>query len=264
MTANPGRRRVLRELEAWLERPMLVLSAIWLGLLVAELVWGNLRPLQILGAVIWVVFVLEFALRFSLAPRKARFLAANVVTMVALVVPAFRLFRVARVLRFARLARGATLVRVVAGVNRSMNALRRAMRRRGFGYILALTLVVSLLGALGMRTFEAEGPNAAAFATFADALWWTSMILTTMGSQAWPATAEGRILAVLLSVYAFAVFGYVAGALASFFVGRDEDAPDAPRRAELAALAGEIEALRGELRELRRGATPPVARQRGR
>lgn len=33
------------------------------------------------------------------------------------------------------------------------------------------------------------------------------MLLTTMGSEYWPQTAEGRILCLLLSVYAFAVFG---------------------------------------------------------
>ena len=68
------------------------------------------------------------------------------------------------------------------------------------------------------------------------------MILTTMGSQAWPATAEGRILALLLSVYAFAVFGYVAAALASFFIGRDQE--------ESAVSSKDVEELKAQLRRL--------------
>ena len=250
MAINP-RWRTLKELEAWVETPMLVLSGVWLALLVVELAWGAPAPVQAAGLVIWAVFILEFLLRFLLAPRKVLFLAHNVITVAALIVPAFRLLRVARILRFARFARGATLVRVVAGANRSMNALRRSMRRRGFGYVLALTLVICLLGAVGMRTFEAGGPSGEAFDSFGEALWWTAMILTTMGSQAWPATPEGRILALLLSVYAFAVFGYVAAALASFFVGRDKEDEEGPTRTELAALRRELAELRETLRATR-------------
>lgn len=246
--------RTLKELEAWLETPMLVLSGVWLVLLVVELGWGGPPLVQTAGMVIWGVFVLEFLLRLALAPRKLIFIGHNLITIVALVVPAFRLLRVARVLRFARFARlgrGATLVRVVGGANRSMNALRRSMGRRGFGYVMALTLVVCLLGAMGMRAFEVGGPNGEAFDSYGDALWWTAMILTTMGSQDWPATAEGRILALLLSVYAFAVFGYVAAALASFFVGKDQQ-DEGLGRAEVRELTRQIEALRREVEALRK------------
>ena len=251
MEAEPQQREgLLYELERWLEGPMLFLSAVWLVLLVVELGWGGGAVVGALGTAIWIAFIAEFLLRLAIAPQKLRFLGRNVLTVVALVVPALRLLRVVRVLRFARLARlgrGATLVRVVGGANRTMNALRRSMRRRGLGYVLALTVVIGVLGALGMRTFESQGPNAEHFAGFGDSLWWTAMILTTMGSQAWPATAEGRLLAFLLSFYAFAVFGYVAAAFASFFVDRDRDEAEQPRRAELEALRREIAALRAEL-----------------
>lgn len=40
-------------------------------------------------------------------------------------------------------------------------------------------------------------------------------------------TGEGRTLCVLLSIYAFAVFGYVTAALASFFIGRGAARDDA-------------------------------------
>jgi voltage-gated potassium channel len=251
MATEQRRWKVLHELEDWIEKPMLVLSAAWLAVLVVELAWETNRALQAVGAAIWVAFILEFLLRLFLAPKKVAFVGRNLLTVAALLVPAFRLFRVVRVVRLARFARGATLLRVVAGANRSMNALRRSMRRRGFGYVLALTLVVCVLGAVGMRTFEADGPNAAAFATFADALWWTAMILTTMGSQAWPETPEGRVLALLLSIYAFAVFGYVAAALASYFVGADKSDEQATK-SDVRALALEIKALREELERARR------------
>ncbi|MGK7870794.1 ion transporter [Falsiroseomonas sp. E2-1-a20] len=213
----------LAELEEWLRTPMLVLSAAWLALVVAELALGANRLLETLGTVIWVVFLLEFALRLTLAPDRLSFLRANWLSVIALMAPAFRLLRGVRLLRFARAARGLRLVRVVGTANRTMNALRAAMRRRGLGYVAALTALVTLLGAAGMYAFERAPEVEGGFTSFGDALWWTAMLLTTMGSTYWPVTAEGRVLCLLLAVYAFAVFGYITAAFASFFVGRDAE-----------------------------------------
>ncbi|MFC0389344.1 potassium channel family protein, partial [Muricoccus vinaceus] len=105
--------------------------------------------------------------------------------------------------------------------NRGMNALRAGLRRRGLGYVAALTALVSLLGAAGMYAFERAPEVEGGFSSFGDALWWTAMLMTTMGSDFWPRTAEGRVLCLLLATYAFAVFGYITAAFASFFVGRD-------------------------------------------
>jgi voltage-gated potassium channel len=80
------------------------------------------------------------------------------------------------------------------------------------------------------------------------------MIMTTMGSAYWPQTAEGRVLCVVLALYAFGVFGYVTATLATFFVGRDAEAADGEIAGALAveALRDEIAALRADLRQTRR------------
>jgi voltage-gated potassium channel len=44
-----------------------------------------------------------------------------------------------------------------------------------------------------------------------------------MGSQYWPQTGAGRLLAFLLSLYAFGVFGYTTAAIASYFIGTDQE-----------------------------------------
>ena len=211
----------LRELDEWLRTPMLLLSFVWLGLVVVELAWGTSALLETFGVAIWVVFLLEFALRFTLAPAKRAFLRANWLTVIALIVPAFRLLRAIRLLRAARALRGIRLVRIVGTANRGMNALGGALKRRGLGYVVALTLLVALLGAGGMLAFEPAAEVEGGFASYGDALWWTAMLLVTMGSELWPRTPEGRILCFLLALYGFSVFGYVTASFASFFVGRD-------------------------------------------
>ncbi|MGE3919079.1 MAG: ion transporter, partial [Hyphomicrobiaceae bacterium] len=216
----------LVHLESWLERPMLVLSFVWLVLVIVELVQGSTLLLEVFGTIIWLVFIAEFALRLTLAPRKGAFLATNWLTAIALLVPALRLFRGLRFLRMARALRGFRLVKVVGTANRGMNALAGSLGRRGVGYVLATTVIVDLLGAAGMLAFEPRGEVEGGFASYGDALWWTSMLITTMGSQFWPQTVEGRILCFLLSIYGLAVFGYITASLASFFIGRDASQPE--------------------------------------
>lgn len=68
---------VLHQLEDWLQTPMIVLSFVWLLLVLVEFVWGASSLLETFGTVIWIVFIVEFGLRFTLAPEKLAFLRAT-------------------------------------------------------------------------------------------------------------------------------------------------------------------------------------------
>ncbi|MBA2487014.1 MAG: ion transporter [Nitrospira sp.] len=252
------RRKVLRDLERWLETPMLMLAFVWLGLLIVESMWGAGPVLEGIGTLIWVIFIVDAAVRLLLAPHKLAYFKKNWLTVIALALPALRIFRMARVvraLRVARAARGLQLVRVVSSLNRGMQALGAGMRRRGLAYVVTLTLLVTLTGAAGMYVFERDHTGQEPLSTspplhglndYGAALWWTAMIMTTMGSDYWPRTPEGRVLCVLLALYAFAMFGYVTATLASYFIGRDADND----RAEIAG-AKSIERLQSEIINLR-------------
>jgi voltage-gated potassium channel len=252
---NEQRREIVRLLEDWLELPMLVLSFVWLALLVIELTWGISRQFEIAGTVIWIVFILDFAVKFTLAPHKLTYLKQNWLTAIALLVPALRVFRavrLARLLRLARATRGLRLVRVITSLNRGMKALGATMQRRGFGYVAALTLLVTLAGAAGMYAFENQAPDGTGLNSYGTALWWTAMIMTTMGSDYWPRTAEGRVLCVVLALYAFAVFGYVMATLATFFIGRDAENQEAELAGDtsIKELRDEIASLRNDIQAL--------------
>ncbi len=253
---------MLHQVEDWLETPMLVLGFTWLILLVVEFIWGLSPLLAVVSNVIWIIFIADFLLRFVLAPRKFAYLKTSWLTAISLLVPAVRVFRLARLVRvlsLARATRGLQLVRVVSSLNRGMRALRVTMGRRGFGYVVALTILVTLVGAAGMLVFENEVPDPAGLHGYGTALWWTAMMMTTMGSQYWPQTPEGRVLALLLAIYAFAIFGYLTATLATFFIGRDAADPhaDLAGTGTLAELHAEIAALRVEVAAL--SAPPPRA-----
>src|SRR5690606_16700642 len=96
--------------------------------------------------------------------------------------------------------------------------------------------------------FEDRGSG---FASFGESLWWTAMLLTSLGSEAWPHSNEGRVLCFLLSLYGFAVFGYLTATLASFFVDRDASDSKAAiaSQSSVAALQDEVRRLRLQLQE---------------
>lgn len=253
MASAAERWNVLEDLDDWLRIPMALLSLAWLLIVVAELAWGENDLLETFGLVIWVTFLAEFAIRFLLAPEKMPFLRRNWLTVLALALPALRVFRAMRFIRAARALRGARLVRIVGTANRSMKALRTTLRRRQFGYVAGLTMLIISLGAAGMVSFEPAGEVKGGFASYGHALWWTAMLVTSIGSDFWPLTTEGRILALLLSVYGLAVFGYITASFASFFVGRDAEEPGAA-----VAGSGDIARLAEEIRQLRLQLARPI------
>ena len=228
---------------------MALLGAVWLLLFLIELLYGATPLTETLGAAIWISFLLEFAVRFSVAPRKIHFIRRNWVTILSLALPALRVFRIARIvrlLRAGRAVRALRLARLVTSFSRGMRALGSTMQSRGFPYVMVLTSIVLLLGAAGMFTFEREAGNRAAFATYAAALWWTAMLLTTMGSEFWPRSPEGRLICLLLSLYAFAVFGYITATLASYFIGSDAE----QERARSRRIEEELTAIRTAMQQL--------------
>lgn len=230
----PERRwSLLHRVTGILEPVMVVLSAVWIALLVADLVNRGLPHwLETLVWAIWLVFGLDFLLRLVIAPSRTEYVRTNWLTVLSLLLPAFRVLRAARALRFlraARLVRSVGLLRIATSINRGLGALGRTAQRRGAGYVAAATALVTVIGAAGMTYFEAPGTTLgdersrsalSAFTDYGSSLWWTANAMTTGPTES-PRSAEGRLLGWLLSVYGLAVFGYLTAILASHFVGQD-------------------------------------------
>ncbi len=248
------RSEVLQQWREWLETPMLVLGFAWLGLFIVELVWGLNPLLEAIGIIIWIAFIVDFSIQFLLAPSKLLYLKHNWLTAFSLMIPALRTFRivgVVRALQSIHAVRGLQLVRVMTRINKGMRVLASSIGRRGFGYVVGLTTIVTLIGAAGMYTFEHELPDGT-ISDYGTALWWTAMVMTTIGSDYFPKTAEGRVLCFLLALYAFAIGGYVTATLATFFVVQDVENDEAKLASakSIQALQVEIFALRTEIQAL--------------
>ena len=100
-----------------------------------------------------------------------------------------------------------------------------------------------------MLNFENAREVEGGFTSYGHALWWTGMLVASIGTENWPMTTEGRVLAMLLSIYGLAMFGYITATFASFFVGHDAQKAAGPlaTRSEVKQLLNKLQALRAEL-----------------
>jgi voltage-gated potassium channel len=261
LATDRQRKEVLQQWEDWLELPMLVLGFIWLGLFIIELVWGLNPLLEWIGITIWIAFIIDFSIQFAIAPNKSTYLKQNWLTAFSLMIPALKTLRIVPVmgafLKTVHAVRGLQLLRVMTRINKGMKVLGASVGRRGFGYVLGLSAIVTLIGASGIYAFERELHGE--IADYGTALWWTAMIMTTIGSDFFPKTPEGRILGFLLSLYAFAVSGYVTATLATYFIGQDaiDDESELASAKSIQALQLEIAELRTEIKALIQNKNPP-------
>ncbi|MEO5783433.1 MAG: ion transporter [Ginsengibacter sp.] len=236
------RNKLLNEVGRLLEGPMVILGFVWLILLIVELIWGLPKLLQYTTFTIWIIFIIDFIIKIILAPYKIKFLKKNWLTVISLLIPALRIFRIFRFIKLLQGVRSISIVRIVSSLNRSMKSLRATMKRRAFGYVALLAVAVTFAGAAGMYALENPNPG---FNNFGMALWWSAMRIITAGSDYFPQTPEGRGLAFLLSLFGYAIFGYVTATLATFFIGRDAEEKDAP-----VAGAKDVEELKTQIKIL--------------
>lgn len=87
--------------------------------------------------------------------------------------------------------------------------------------VLLFTLLVDAVGSVAVFGFE-HGVAGGAIHSYGDALFFTTVQLLTVSSQMPnPFTVGGRIVDVVLEVWAVIVVGGSAGAIASFFMSGD-------------------------------------------
>lgn len=231
--------------------PLTVLATAYLGVYAVQ-VLGS-RPGQDLWTAldvalwaVWVVFVLDYLVRVSLAERRWRFMARHPIDLLVVLAPFFRFLR---------------LLRLLSAVSTLGRVLRDDLRGRVGAYLVASVSLLSFVAALGVYEAERDAPEAS-ITTFGDALWWVLTTITTVGyGDRYPVTVEGRLVAAGLMIAGIAVLGTVTAAIATWFLEQvgARDASEAvstaaEARAESAAgvdeILVELRSLRARLDEL--------------
>lgn len=239
----------------WLRVPLDVLAFVALILVVVEFTTDDSNPWRgmVLRATlpISVIFFVAFVFELVIAPSKKTYLSRNWLTAIAVALPFLRVLRALRALRLlrgGRALRGLSVVRVVAGLNRGTRALGRFFEQNRFGYVLILTVIVTLTAGAGVYYLERDqaGSN---ITSVGDALWFAATVVTTINSPLEPVTLEGRVLAFLLRVFGLAVIGYITATIAVFLLGRPAEHEAEATREELRAIREQLAAIEAALRE---------------
>jgi voltage-gated potassium channel len=222
--------------------PMLVLSLAIIPLLLIPLIWdvspGMETTFLALDWFIWAAFVVEYGIRLWVAPNKWAFAKGNKIDLLVIVLPFLRPLRVMRSARGLRVLRAG---RVVAFIGRGFDAATDVFTRHKLHYALAVTIAIVFGGAVLVESFERGAPHGN-IGSLPDALWWAVTTVTTVGyGDRFPTTAAGRGVGVALMIVGIALFGFLAGSLASFFVERREESEVDPKLAEIAERLERIE-----------------------
>jgi voltage-gated potassium channel len=174
---------------------------------------------------IYMVFVVDYIIRFGLADKKTRFVKENIFDLIAILPfnSALRAFRVLRFTKFLRFAKFTKLIRVGSVSARMLSKVKVFFDTNGFKYTLALAVSCMLIATFGIMYFE--------HMNFGDALWWSFVTVTTVGyGDLSPASIGGRIIASVLMVVGIGLIGSLVSTITSFFL--HPHLPNAKQRQE--------------------------------
>ena len=205
------------QLPNWWDWVVIVLTVATLGALFVEW-WFSLQGdvvvyLQWGDNIVCAIFIVEFLVRFRMAPRRLQFVRRNWIDLLG-AVPTVDALRSARLVRFARVLR----------ITRFFLVWRRVARRYDFpmpkGVLTNLglsTAAIWLVSAYGFYHYEKDVNEN--IHSFGDAAWWSMTTLSTVGyGDLYPTTPEGRAIAVLTMVLGIGLLGAVAATTASTFI----------------------------------------------
>lgn len=228
----------------WFEIPVLVAALLVVPVIFIEQQAtspGWLTVAEIVNWLIWAAFTAEYLVVVSLADQRLAY-TRKAWLDVFIIVGSFPLLpellasmRLVRVLRLGRVLRLLRLIRLAAVVTRGMAATRTIFRKRGLGYVVVMTLLMTL--GIGGAFAVLEG------SPIADGLWWAIVTVTTVGyGDMFPVTPAGRMAASVLMLLGIGFVALITASIAAHFVEtKGEETPDL--MGEIASLHDRLDAI---------------------
>jgi voltage-gated potassium channel len=227
------------QLRTWRRRtdgPLLVVAIGSLPLLLLELIryrlpYNDRVFLDVVNVLVLVAFALDYIVELVFATRRWSYvrhewtslvivLAQGIAVLPALV-SAFAPIRAASSLRVLRVGRAwrvvAVVGRVVAIGGASAHDGRTILRRHAVRFALSIAAFTMVTAGVGFTLVEdLRGDHHAH--SFFDALWWSAATMTTVGSDVQPATAAGRLIALVTVLVGISAASIITAKVAEVLV----------------------------------------------
>jgi voltage-gated potassium channel len=205
-----------KRVDDWFEMPMLLVTLLLIFTLLVPILFELPTHWKVVFAtaniIIWLTFYVELFVKLFIANNKYEAMKRNWSLLVIALAP---LFTSLRFLRLSRLWSLVRFLRLQNYVDRAKEGLRQLVYN--LEQIIITLLIFVFISAFLMWQVEVRFDGS--IGSFADALWWSVITLTTIGyGDTVPTSSEGRIIGAIIGLLGAVLFMVFVARIASMFV----------------------------------------------
>lgn len=233
---STSQKQKLQLLYAWMMVVLALISILIIILDYAQVINIALFPYNLIDNGIWLIFVIDYFVRFLVAKNKKEFFQNNFFDLLS-IIPVSGIFAFFRIGRLTRLVRLLRVVRLVGLTGR----LKGFLKTNGLIYYLYISFALLMVSSCVYSVSE--------HTNLENAFWWSLTTATTVGyGDMTPKTGLGRIAAVILMLVGIGFVGMVTSSITSSFANQEQ----LDTKAEIEALHRENNQIIKELNEVKR------------
>lgn len=163
---------------------------------------------------IWLIFLVDYVVRFAAASSKKKFLIENLFDLIALIPshPIFVFFRIGRIVSIIRFYHLFWRLGWSGGWSKK---LHNFLYDTGFIYLFSISLVILISASLLFSLFEHRSLD--------QSLWWSVVTATTVGyGDVTPKSEGGKVVAAVLMFGGIGFIGLLTSTITDYFTKNDE------------------------------------------
>ncbi|WP_411168604.1 potassium channel family protein [Clostridium sp. MB05] len=172
-----------------------------------------------INLVVCCIFFIDYIVRLTLTKRKIIFVINNIVDLISII----PIIGIGKLIYILNLDEGIDLkilfkiikvIILIILIVKFKNRIRESVRLNKFNYMLILTTIIIVLGAVFIALLEDI--------SFGDAIWWSFVTFTTVGyGDVLLTTNLGRIVAILLMIFGIGFIGVTTSTIAAYIINND-------------------------------------------